>query len=291
MKFRITFLALFISCNWGFSQALPNPGFEDWTATVNYEDPDGWTTANSYAALIGTVLTSKESAPENVHSGSFALKTETVYIGPPVNQPVPGLVTTGNLQVTTQTIDGGTPYTMRPDSIAGWYKYEPAGDDSAYVTFFLFSFFRDTIARAIFACGGTHGAYQRFSTPLAYELPDNPTTAFFIITPAPKNGPEEGSTLWLDDMEILFSTGIENNPYQKEITLYPTLAADHILIGNQTNEEIVLFILDEQGRKLMQVPIKDERKKIRLDFTNGLYMAVFEHDGEVVKTQKFALSK
>jgi hypothetical protein len=60
--------------------ALPNPGFENWTTTGTYENPDGWTTANSYSSLLGIELTTKATASSDVHSGSFALKTETIFI-------------------------------------------------------------------------------------------------------------------------------------------------------------------------------------------------------------------
>ena len=34
-------------------------------------------------------------------------------------------------------VGGGVPYTGRPDSIAGWYKYSPTGTDNGFVEFQL----------------------------------------------------------------------------------------------------------------------------------------------------------
>ena len=83
MKKLLLVFSIFMSViQFAFTQnALPNPGFEDWTTTGTYENPDGWTTANSYSTLVGVQLTTKATAPADIHSGNFAMKTETVFIG------------------------------------------------------------------------------------------------------------------------------------------------------------------------------------------------------------------
>jgi hypothetical protein len=271
-------------------QVLPNPGFEDWTVTGTYEDPDGWTTANSFSSLVGIELTTKATAPADVHSGNFALKTETIFIGAPVSQPVPGLVTTGTLHITTQTIDGGIAYTSRPDSIGGWYKYLPAGDDSAYVTFLMFSFFRDTIGRAVFIGGTTHGLYKWFSAPIVYELPDNPVTAYFMIAPSPRYGADDSSALWLDDMELIFATGLEEeNSLDKKLSIYPNPASTCIIANNQTGKQTLLTVFDVNGKSVMEAELEKERQSIPLNLNPGLYVATFENEGLVLKTQKLVI--
>jgi|GEM_PF-454972 len=287
-SFLIVILSLLDSVNLFSQNALPNPGFEDWTTTGTYEDPDGWTTANSYSTLVGVQLTTKANTPADVHSGNFALKTETVFI-PQANQPVPGLVTTGTLQITTQTIDGGTPYTSRPDSIGGWYKYAPTGDDSAYITFFLFSFFRDTIGRAIFAGGTTNGVYRWFSAPVEYEMPDNPYTAFFVITPSPRYGAEAGSVLWLDDMEIIFATGIKDNEAGNSINIYPSVVKDKLIIDNPVEGRLLLTITDETGRLVLNTYLNIDRNEIHVDLPSGAYIASISKKGEIIKNQKLII--
>ncbi len=289
-KLILLFTALVLFQQKAFLQnALPNAGFEEWTTTGSYENPDGWNTGNSYSTLIGVTLTTKACAPD-VHSGSHALKTETIYIGAPVNQPVPGLVTTGNLQITTQTIDGGTPYFNRPDSIAGWYKFTPGVDDSSYIAFILFSFFRDTIATAIFSGGNTNGVYQRFSAPLVYRLPDNPYTAITLITPGPRYNPDAGSMLWLDDLELVFATALEEQVFQEQLSVFPNPANDILYFNNPANAKIDLFIFDVQGRKVFQSFYENNRAEIPLYFSDGFYTVRFQKNNEFVKQEKLIIN-
>lgn len=272
----------------GFTQnALPNPGFEQWTTTGTYENPNGWNTVNNYSTLMGVVLTSK-AIPPNVHSGNFAMKTETVFIGPPANQPIPGLVTTGTIQITTQTIDGGIQYSQRPDSIAGWYKYSPVGDDTAYVTFFLFSFFRDTIGRAIFAATSTNGNFLRFSAPLVYEMPDNPFTAYFVISPSKRYGAQAGSALWLDDMEIVLPTGIENIEKEK-FKIYPNPSSGNFIVEKPDNENLIISISDATGRKISEQILTEKKSSVLLQESSGFYIVSFLINNEVLKTEKLFL--
>ena len=297
IKIRITLPAaivpvltfLLLSGTASSQNALPNPGFEDWTTTDTYQDPDGWSTTNSLTNLVGVVLTSKATLPAEVHSGNAALKSETHFVGAPVSQNVPGLVTTGTLQFTTQTIDGGTPYTSRPDSIGGWYRYAGVDGDSAYITFFLFSFFRDTVGRAIFKGGNTEGAWRWFSAPLVYELPSNPFTAYFIIAPGPRNNAHEGSTLWLDDMEILFSTGLEEEDAAAKLGIYPNPASNRLVVEKAFNEEVLLTVSDLAGQAVVTCPVTEQRHELQLTLPSGMYSASFSIEGQIIKNEKLII--
>src|SRR5665213_874841 len=98
----------------------PNAGFESWTHTSSitgsYDTPDSWNCANSQTAITGVISCLKATT---MHSGSFAVELITKQIPSPFNQLVPGIVTTGSINATTQSITGGIAYTLKPDSIVG----------------------------------------------------------------------------------------------------------------------------------------------------------------------------
>ena len=100
-------------------QALPNAGFENWTASSGYDNPNFWNTLNSSTSILGIVTVSKST---DAHSGTYSLRGETKYVPFPFDQTAPALVTTGTINTTTQEIEGGSDYTERPDSITGWMK-------------------------------------------------------------------------------------------------------------------------------------------------------------------------
>lgn len=108
------------------AQSTPNAGFESWTSHSSimgsYDTPDsGWSCSNSQTSIIGIYSCYKSTS---AHSGTYAIELITKSIGSPFNVLVPGIATTGTIPSSISgSITGGIAYTLRPDSITGWYKY------------------------------------------------------------------------------------------------------------------------------------------------------------------------
>ena len=61
-KFLLAFLAVVV-VNFNYAQnAIPNPGFENWTQVSNYFNPDGWNNLNSNTAILGVLTCTRTSA-------------------------------------------------------------------------------------------------------------------------------------------------------------------------------------------------------------------------------------
>src|SRR5204863_260168 len=69
----------------GFSQAIPNGGFENWSGTsitlpiigtVAYEELDGWKSTNAITAALGGGSTVVKSP--NSYSGTYSLQVGTI---------------------------------------------------------------------------------------------------------------------------------------------------------------------------------------------------------------------
>src|SRR5688572_9076851 len=115
MKHIYFLLICLFAATTSFSQALPNAGFDSWTNNGSFDDPVDWNTLNSATSGWG-VLTCLKATGADVHSGTAAIKLITQWV---LIQNANGLATTGTIDVQNQTVVGGLPYTLRPDSITG----------------------------------------------------------------------------------------------------------------------------------------------------------------------------
>ncbi len=211
MKKIYTFiLSLFISGSClAQNPALPNAGFEFWTQVGNHLDPNNWNTLNPSTAILGVFTATRSSSP---HSGSYAIQltTKSVFL-----QIANGIATTGTLITTPPYgVVGGIPYEGRPDSIAGWYKFAPAGTDSGFVQFMLQdSTTLDTIG---FVRWETHniavGTYTRFSAPITYYSTATPNLSCWILSSSRASNPVVNSSLTIDDLQLIFNPIVCNKP-------------------------------------------------------------------------------
>ncbi|MBI2968749.1 MAG: hypothetical protein HYY40_13190 [Bacteroidetes bacterium] len=192
-----------------FAQATPNAGFENWTTCCfpSYSDPDDWESANSQTAIIGQFGCVKATGAD-VHSGTAAVKLITKNL---LSVDAPGVVTTGTLPTSTgDPITGGIPYTLRPDSIAGWYKYTPQGGDNGFAEFMLFGSAAnnaDTVAKARFETPSTTvSAYTRFSAPLVYFSTNAVANSIWLLSSSKDDvSPVINSMAFFDDLELIIN--------------------------------------------------------------------------------------
>jgi hypothetical protein len=268
------------------AQVIPNAGMELWDNSSGTEQPTGWSTTNQYAP--NTVIKSTDS-----HSGTYAslLETKTIII---VN--VPGIMGTGNFNLTTFTVNGGFPISTAYAQLSGYYKYEPVGADS----FWVFSLFtkwnsgnnsRDTLAMANFF-GGAAAAYTLFQTDFLYLSPGVPDSALLIVssTKNPLGGPA-GSKLFIDDFDFSGVVGI-HEVAQQTVTAYPSPANDKFVIRlSNISEAKQIIISDVLGNKVATVPVQSYAVNVNTSlFSDGIYLyQVTDNVGKLLSTGKFSV--
>jgi len=240
-----------------FAQGVPNGNFENWTQGTGYSDPTGWDTPNSTSSSIGVVTVSKESTI--VQNGSFAAKLQTKSI---LGTPIPGLITLGdfNINIITfeATITGGTPFTGRPESLSGYYQYEPVFNDEAFIGVILLKqngAIWDTVADGAFTSTSNLTSWTPFVAPITYRTTDIPTHLNIIIMSSDRNAPQPNSTLYVDNLTFTYSADIQE----------------------QQNEFINVF----QDNNLIQVVSQDQYIKIQtvgIFSIDGKYVAGNIHD-------------
>lgn len=236
--------------------ATPNANFEQWThvsSNGGYDDPNNWNCLNSITAPppIGLVTCFKDST--TVRSGKYSMLLVTMT---EFSQLIPGTATTGTINPLSQVINGGVSYTLRPDSIIGWYQYTPVSGDNGDVEFYVFGAnHTDTIGQAFFKTPVTNvSVWTRISLPIIYSSPATPDTALWIITSSDNQvSGHAGSQLIVDSVGLVFnnSTGINTMTNTESISVGPNPTTGLLSINNIATSQSAFFTLfDLAGRKV-----------------------------------------
>ncbi len=258
------------------AQYINNGGFETWTAA----DPTGWQTPNATTSGFGVTTVTKETA--DVHSGLNSAKLETKNV---IIYPVPGILTNGTITVNAAstppvTITGGVPFTQRPGTFTGFYKYTPGTGDICYLSVFLLKRnggVVDTIGYAQFTNTASVTAWTQFSAPFTYYLPDNPDTMQVLLISSDPNNPIVGSILKVDDLNLAGGTlGITKYSILKSINIFPNPASDliNVQFNNETSAQTVVTLFSLVGQKVKEVilPVGTGLSSINVrDLKDGMY--------------------
>jgi len=262
-------LICLLAVGFAFSQTIPNSGFEDWTGG----QPTGWSTFNS-------TVSGGATQTNDAYAGSSAVKLQTKNL---LFQPVPGTVTLGTITISgmNASITGGIPFTFRPDSLTGYYKYTPSGSDRNYVGLALFKYNTttnnaDTLAKGFFGNNTSVSAYTRFSFPVEYLMSGNPDTLNVLGMSSMAGYTTNGSIMFLDELSFVYNTttGSIATPLNAELRVaaYPNPTADVIYVENPFNSETEIYVHDINGRLVFQTHCKTKGVEINMaEIGKGTY--------------------
>ncbi len=304
-KYLLLMVLLVGRMSLGISQnAIPNPGFEDWTAHTgfgSYETPDGWQTLNQLTALA-TVFTAKKDAPG--YSGNYAVRLQGIA-GVPFVGTVPGILSSGIINQQTFAATGGFGVNFRPLEFKGYYKYDlTAGLDTATIAIFLTKWNTSTSSRDTVGIGGTqfktdqqtYVAFNAFIIPLPFNSTVIPDTVSILILSGSLTSANPGA-LYLDDLSFYpVSAGIEEvNFGNHDLIIYNNNAASSISIKYPEFRETTatVVISDITGRAVGNVILKEEITTFNTgSFAPGLYFYnIIGEDKKSLATGKFTINK
>jgi hypothetical protein len=297
---KLTTLFLILSVSRLIAQtdaATPNANFEHWTHnSKGYDDVNGWNDLNSSTSTFGDYTLVKDSSTADVKSGKYAVRliTENVVI-----ETAPGALTTGTINTSNKTISGGLPYTLRPDSITGWYKYTSVSGDNADIEFYLFGSggSSDTIGEAFFKTPtSTVSKYTHISYPVSYRSSNPVVTALWILSSSINQaGAQVGSQLFADSLGLIFNpTGINTIKNADEISVGPNPASTNIYIRNVSNSSSLLFnLFDITGRKIsVQTPGLGTSTMDVSTIPDGVYIySITDKNNASIKTGRIVIQK
>ncbi len=188
-----------ININPFFAQQIPNSDFELWT---NSNIAENWTT---YIKVEGiNIYTASRSNDANTGNYAAKLETKTLITG----DVVPGMIQLGQMNVNTAEPYGGYPYTSKPTALSVNLKYDQQGGDSLIIMCYLSKYSKNESKSIIL--GGTFYSYAQpveeyttFLTPIYYLEEGEPDTINIFFSSSYKSA-HSGSTLWVDDIEIMY---------------------------------------------------------------------------------------
>jgi len=209
---------------------LENAGFEQWEDIgVSNQDtirePVEWsslkTSDDPTLSGFAPVVCKRSS---DAHSGHYSVELTSKEVFSIVAN---GVSTNGRVHpdfdpslayIYTDTLDEqwNTPLTERPDSIAGWFKYIPQGDDTLQVKVSLHQGFGqqpDTdytdnwIGVAEYKSPlNTGSEWIRFSAPFTYFSENNPQYVLVVLNSGNEYTPIAGSVALFDDLEMIYNS-------------------------------------------------------------------------------------
>lgn len=270
---------------------VPNGGFETWTSSGSYENPQYWDTPNAAIAFsvpFGTKVVTK--SPDH-NSGSFSARLESKQLTFP-SLVVPGVVTLGTLSIDlfalTYAINGGVPITDKPTHLKGFYKYQPKGGDSCAIGIGMMRWNgtgRDSVGMGIFSTHDTVNTWTPFYAWIDYVLPNPPDTFNILAISSADSTPTAGTVLYVDDISLDYTTGINREDPASGVDIYQDREEEQILVyfdfEKPETTEIQLFNMT--GQVVAQTPVETLVKSRRIisckGFSTGVYIMEILHGG------------
>lgn len=193
------------------SQSISNSGFENWSDILYFENPEQYNSTNVLSYFSnGTANVTKSM---DAQSGNYALKVETILADD--GEVIEGGVVIG--EIADEYINGGIPFTEKPDSIKGFAKYSIMDNDTAYVAV-LFKKFGAPLGICFAQFYGTQDTYVEFSAPVQWLLPiiSPDTIAVGILSSTIFSEAIPGSTITVDNISFVgASTPFPNGDFEE----------------------------------------------------------------------------
>jgi hypothetical protein len=303
--------SVLISFTLSFSQSqLENPGFEEWEEVLTgIFEPGEWsslkTSDNSSLSSMAPVVCEKST---DAHSGSFSVKLTNVSSLVVANGTVtngrvhPNLITSlAYMYTDTLNSQWNTPFTYRPDSITGWFKYAPKTGDSLEVKAILHrgfgkqpddNYLNNWIAVAHFKSNlKTGNQWVRFSAPFIYYSENTPQYILVILNSGNGYNPVAGSIAYFDDIEMIY-----NNPLtmkKQSVSSYDyiySLGNQYIVIQSQQPDQYkILKINDITGRVVWSCKVTSDHIDIsQSNLKKGIYLVSLSGNN-LILTQKILI--
>ena len=283
---HIIFALLII--NGTLSQQLENSGFEQWeNVGTGEEEPLSWSsTKTSDNSSLNGLAPQVISRSTDAHTGTYAAKLVNKNV-PFVNIVANGILTNGIIHTTTNpqdsyvytdvnSSDHSQPFTSFPDSIVGWYKYAPQGNDVGNIQVLIHGSYgqlpidasTSSIALAEFDFSANSN-WTRFSTPfIYYPTINNPAYILCNISAGDSTQAVANSELKIDDLELIYNT--TKIPDQSTNSINATYLNDHLQFSNVVNE-INYAIYNLQGQLMNIGKIDRYNRYVSITLESGIY--------------------
>lgn len=285
---------------------LENPGFEYWE-TFNVgggqstaSEPIEWSGLKSSDDPSLAQLSPDGTVVQDVGRGGVGscVKLKTIYtLGVPAN----GSLTNGRFHapqnlnpeegyIYADSTDSrwNLPFSWRPDSLVGWYKYEPTGNDKGKCEVILHDEYgalplfiqgvhdvtANRIGRARYDwTATTNGQWVRFSVPFNYDDARTPSNILAIVTAGDSTISENNTTVWVDDLELIYNNlSVDNYDYNKDFTVYYDQENVFVNMKSKSFETYEMQVIDMTGKVVSSQKVNSNSATRIENLTNkGIY--------------------
>jgi len=244
------------------AQQAPNSGMETWITSGNFTNPQFWDTPNEETTAIPFVGAAVVSSSTSAHSGSKCAKLESKNF---ILVTVPGLMTLANFTINTTTFDfdlsGGVAFAGRPEKFTGYYKYTPQGGDTCAMGAIFYKHnpggWQDTIGIAFFLESNTVGTWTKFEAYVDWYTPDIPDTMNILVSTSMSMTTTAGTTLYVDDLEFDYSTGISQPLFGEDAALYYNGVGSECILESIEGQKGLLSVYSSTGVLVYTFPVND----------------------------------
>ncbi len=226
-------------------QQIENGDFEAWENQGSAEEePVNWSslkTADALAATAPSVL-----SPDTGRNGGLCAKLEVKEV-PLIGIKANGIMTNGRVHADFNPENGyvftdpndaqwHTSFTSSPDSIVGWYKYEPQNGDKGKIEIVLHinqgnlpfnGTENNIVARAKEEFTSQATTWTRFSRAFNYYNQQTPEFILTTIASGDSTISETGSMLWIDDLSLVYNN--TNNITEETNVITSINASDELI--------------------------------------------------------------
>lgn len=288
-----TLFTLFIGVTTSFfifsQQQLQNGNFESWDDVgTAEEEPTNWSSLKTADNLAG-------SAPQVIsqdvgRGGGFCPKLEVKEV---FSIPANGIMTNGRVHAEFDPENGyvytdpndarwHTTFTDHPDSIVGWYKYAPQNGDKGKIEIILHidegelplgSTAGNMIARAKYEFTVAQANWTRFAQAFNYVSTANPEYILTTVTSGDSTISETGSTLWVDDLSLIYNNDSTNNIGSNEMHEFAVNGSNGYLYFDVQNESVNYQVSDVSGKIIQSGKAS---QKVPFKHNNGIYFIRIE---------------
>jgi hypothetical protein len=294
LRFFILFFLMFPGLFYG--QQLENPGFENWeNAGTVKDEPVDWSTIKTCDDPgIAAVAPVTFDRSEDAHSGNYSLKLYNVKI---FNFIATGAITNGRFHAEydldssysyTEPSDAkwNTPFTARPDSLTGWFKFFPKEDDAAQFKVILHvdecqlpenGTMPNWVGMAVYVTepAVTYDNWTRFSVPFTYFNDSIPEYVLTVINSGDSTSAIDSSYLLVDDLQLIYPPSGISNPGKSESFLIT--GDDRLVIKLESETEYLhqwFYLIDVTGQTVLSKKLDHNQVRFPDNLPRGVYVAV-----------------
>jgi len=286
-----------------YGQELENPGFENWEDVGSgiIEPVDWSSTKTSDDPGISALAPLTFDRSEDAHSGNYSLAIYNVKVF--ANLIATGALTNGRFHADfnfdsaysyTQADDPqwNTPFTTRPDSLTGWFKYFPKGNDIAQFKVVLHvdecklpanGTLPNWVGIAIYSTdhGVTYENWTRFSVPFTYFNDYTPEYVLTVLNSGDSTNVVDSSFLLIDDLHLINpEAGISDLHYAESFLF----VADNRLVVNLKSEQAYLhqwfYLIDAAGQTVLTEQLENNQIILPGSLPQGVYVAVLKTNSQ-----------